>query len=158
MVPNTDDTYTNAPLSGTFAGGETVHIAANGATVPAFSVDLTAPLVLLVDSPATDNYGSIQASASSDLVIQFSRGTTGVALVALPLDFDTSTEYVECTSEPGASSLTIPKAALAVAGRVLSLLSVATKQIVAGGYTISAGIYMNAFTPDKQHPVTIEIN
>jgi len=158
MVPNADNTYTDAPLSGTFAGGETVHIAASGATVPSFSVDLTAPLALLINSPATDSYGTIQASRSSDLVIQFSRGTTGVALVVLPLDFDTSTEYVECTSEPGASSLTIPKAALAVAGRELTLLSVTTKEIVAGDYAVSAGIYMNAFTPDKQHPVTIEIN
>ena len=158
MVPNADNSYTYAGLSGTFAGGESVHIAASGATVPAFSVDLTAPLALLINSPATDNYGSIQASKSSDFVIQFSRGTAGVTLVALPLDFETSTEYVECTSEPGASSLTIPKAALAVAGPVLSLLTVATKQIVAGDYAVSAGINMNAFTPDKQHPVTIEIN
>lgn len=157
IVPNADNSYTYAPLSGTFAGGETVHIAASGATVPAFSADMTVPLGLLVESQATDNYGTIRASKSSDLVIQFSRGGTGVALVAMPLTYDTSTEYVECTSEPGASSLTIPKAALAVAGPVLNLLTVATKSVVAGAYAVDAAIYMNAFTPDKQHPVTIEI-
>jgi len=158
MVPNADNSYVTAGLSGTFAGGESVHIAASGATVPALSLDLTAPLALLVDSPAADNYGAIQASKSSDLVIQFSRGMTDVRLVALPMTFDSSTEYVECTSEPGASSLTIPKAALAVAGRVIDLLTVTTKEVVVGGFAIKASLLMNAFTPDKQHPVTIEIN
>jgi hypothetical protein len=153
MVPNGDNTYTTGALGGAFSGGETAHIAASGGTVPAFSADLPVPLALLIQSPVPDATGVMLASASSDLVIQFSRGTTGVELYAQNDDGTLS-----CHSTLGASSLTIPKAALAASGGQLVLYTWATKEIVAGDFTITSGVVMNAFTTNKLHPVTIQLN
>ena len=157
MTPNADYTYSNGALSGPFGGTEAVHVAASGATVPAFSADLTAPLALLIDSPTADANGIISANRSSDLVIQFSRGVPGVALVAQYLSGGFQ-YWIECTSAPGASSLTIPKAALDNAASGLYLLTWSSKEITAGDFTVMTGIIMNAFTPDKQHPVVINFN
>jgi hypothetical protein len=157
VTPNADNTYDNAGLSGLFSGGEAVHISASGATVPAFSANLTAPLVLLIDSPTPDATGIIHANASSDLVIQFSRGAAGVALFAQNLSAGLPA-WLECTSAPNASSMTIPKAALAAVGGPIYLLTRATQEVVAGDFTVTTGIFMNAYTPDKQNPVTIQFN
>jgi hypothetical protein len=124
MVPNADNTYTAGGLSGAFSGGESAHIAASGANVPAFSEDLTVPLALLIDSPTPDSQGIIQASTSSDLVIQFSRGTTGVELYVQNAD-----GMFECHSAPGASSLTIPKNALG-SGATLSLFTLEVTKLL----------------------------
>ena len=157
ISPNTDNTYDQAALSGLFSGAEVANISASGASVPAFSAALTVPLVLLIDSPTPDADGTIQANSSSDLVIQFSRGTTGVVLSAQPIN-PASSDWLECNSAPGANSLTIPAAALAATAGQLYLVTRATEDIVAGDFTVNVGVMMNAYMPNKTTPVTIQIN
>jgi hypothetical protein len=157
ITPDADNTYTGEVLSGMFGGQEVAHLTASGGTVPAFSVDVTAPLVLLIDSPTPSATGNIQASASSDLVIQFSRGATGVVLFA-QIYARGSAQTLECTSPVGASSLTIPKAALgSFVGGSIGLYTRAVQDRVVGDFTVTTGIYMNAYTTNKQSPVVIDV-
>jgi hypothetical protein len=127
-----------------------------GATVPAFSADLTVPVAILINSPTPDSYGTIHASASDDLVIQFSRATSDVRLSVQTIP-DGEVE-LECNSALGASTFTIPKEALAVAGRQIYLFTRASKGIVAGDFVVDTDIIMNAYTTDKAHPVTIALD
>jgi len=156
MVPNADSAYDNGVLSGLFSGAEALHIAASGGTVPAFSADVSAPLVITIDAPTPDSNGIIHATTTSDLTIQFSRGTSDVVLSAQVLGGG-SPDWLECTSSK-AGSMIIPTAALAAAGGPLSLLTRATRNIIAGDFTVTVGVYMNAYTQDKLHPVQIQFN
>lgn len=152
LSPSATGTYPASPLSGALLGGELLHLAASGATVPAFSADLTAPLPLLIDSPVSNSTGTISTNSAGDLLLKFSRGASGVVLYA-----ESSDGTIECYSEPGANTLTIPQSALAGAD-TLNLYTRSARDIAAGPYTVTTSILLNALTPDKASPVKVVVN
>ena len=154
MSPNADNTYDVHSLAGPFSGAESMHVAASGATVPAFSVDMTGPLALLLESPAADANGTIYSDRSGDLVLKFTRNAPDVSIVAIHL---TSVPVdIECNSAPNANTLTIPKAALDAVQGPIYLLTVAKRNVTAGNFAVTIGMAMSAFLPDKQHPIVVD--
>lgn len=152
ISPSANATYPSSALSGAFMGGEALHIAASGATVPAFSSDLTAPLPLLIDSPVPSNTGTISTTSAGALLLKFSRGASDVMLYA-----ESSDGTIECYSDPGTSTLLIPQSALAGAD-TLYLYTLSTRNLTSGDYAITTGILMNALTPDRASSVKIVVN
>jgi hypothetical protein len=153
--PGSDNEYRigSGSMQPGFSGGETAHIAASGAVIPAFATDISIPLTLLIDSPAPDANGLITASVSRDLVLKFSRGSAGVDLFLQSSGGDGS---VTCQAKSESGSVTIPKEALAIIGGThAQLWTFGNKTIAAGDWSIIVGSLMEAYTPDKSHYVTL---
>ena len=157
IEPNPDGSYTQTSLGTLFLGGEQIHLAATGATVPAFSTDVTAPLVLLVNSPNYDASGIITASIQNDLVITFSRGTAGVTMDVLA----TSTNgTLNCSVDSQTNQLTIPAAALAAfgAGNQFALYTSGIISIPAGNsWSVAVGVIMDAMNPARTQPISVKL-
>lgn len=158
MTPNADNSYDGPALSSPLTGLESVHLAASGGTVPAFSADVSVALALLVDSPTPDASGVIAASATSDLTIHFTRGTNAAVLYLETLTGSNTDGLLTCESALGASSLTIPAAALAASsGRSISLWTFTRQVLTVGDFAVTVGALMDAYTTDKLHNVTITL-
>jgi len=157
IPPNSDGSYTQTALNTFFVGHEQVHLAASGATVPAFSTDVTAPLVLLVNSPSYDASGVITASIQKDLVITFSRGTAGVTMDVLATNTNGT---LNCSVDSQKGQLTVPAAALAAfgAGNQFSILTSSITSIpVADSWSIAVGVIMDAMNPDRTQPISVQL-
>jgi hypothetical protein len=155
ITPNTNNTYPSTNLNNSYVGNEVVHLAASGATVPAFSADITVPLALLVSSPPPDATGYITASTTSDLIITFSRGAPRKNVVVLASN-SFGTLYCDVPSESG--QLTIPAGALAAygAGNQFPLYTSGITEIQVGqDWSIAVGALLGAYTEDKTHAVTV---
>jgi hypothetical protein len=158
ILPGTDNQYVtgSGALDPGFSGGETAHISAAGATVPAFATDIAIPLVLLIDSPAPDANGLITANATNDLVLKFSRGAPGVDLL---LQTSTGMGTLTCQAASTTGTMTIRTGALAIIGSLRApLYTFGNKIVTAGAWSVTVGSLMEAFTPDKARPVTITVN
>jgi hypothetical protein len=156
IEPSDTNAYVSTSTATTLVGGEHLHFSATGGTIPAFSSDIDVSPVLLIDSPAADANGTLAASASEDLVIRFSRGGPGVQLYAQAA---TASGSLVCTSAVGDNGLTIPAAALATldSGTKMSLWTLTSQVVSAGQFEITTGTLLDAYTPDKSHPVVISV-
>jgi len=157
ISPNSDGSYTQTSLGTSLLGSEQIHLNALGGTVPAFSADITVPLVLLVNSPSYDASGVITASVKNDLVIQFSRGAAGVTMEVLAT---TAAGTLDCSVDSQKGQLTIPAGALAAfgAGNQFSLLTSGIAEIPAGNsWSVAVGAVMNAMTPDRTQTITVKL-
>lgn len=139
-----------------FLGGERVQIKAAGAAVPAFADELSVPLVLLLSQPLfVKGQGSVDAPRSQDLSLVWTRGVQGVVLyitgTALRADGMPGRAHLTCQvpSETGSfvvkSSLLQPFAA----DTRLNVLTVGTKVITAGDYSITLATTLPVANPDK---------
>lgn len=153
ISPSLGGGYAATPVS-SLLGGEQIHIAAAGDTVPAFSADVTAPSALRVNSPTFDATGVITASIQTDLVITLSGGTLGVTMDVLA---STRNGTLSCSVDSQKGQLTIPAAALAAlgAGNQFSLYTTKIAFIPAGDWSISVGTIMDAMSPDGALPITV---
>lgn len=157
LEPGLDNAYNTGTgsMGAGFSGGESAHIAASGATIPAFTADITIPLTLLIDSPKPDSSGLIIANADSDLIVKFSRGTAGVDVF---LQSFTPTGMLTCQAKSEVGSMTICKEALALLDSTFARLwTFGYKIVEAGDWSITVGSIMEAYTPDKSHPVKISV-
>jgi hypothetical protein len=156
IQPDSDNAYASQPFSSALGGGETLHVAVSGGTVAAFATDITVPLVLLVNSPATDSGGTILASSANDLKLAFSRGVAGTDLVAEGSTQDVS---ISCMVNSTLGVLTIPAAAIGAigAGASISLYTFATVSVTAGDWNVDVQSVMNAYTPDHKEAVQIQV-
>ncbi|HEY5958485.1 MAG TPA: hypothetical protein VIV60_18110, partial [Polyangiaceae bacterium] len=156
MTPSADNTYVSVSSSVGLSGGEALHFAATGGAIPAFSSDVTVALVLLIDAPVPNDNGEISASTTEDLVVRFSRSGAGVQL---HVQSTTENGTLVCISAPAVPTLTIPAGALSAlgSGATLSLWTLTSRVVTAGGFDITTGALMDAFTPDKAHAVTVKV-
>lgn len=155
IVPDTSSVYKNSLLPASLAGGETLHVAASGDTVPAFASDLTFPLLLIVDRPVADSTGLIMAPSTDDLVLSYSRGSNDVRLLVIG---NSATDAVSCYAD-SVTSMTVPSQVLAAlgAGTELRTYTVGINHVADAGWDISLATQAEAITPDKKAKITIQI-
>ncbi len=156
MTPDPANEYRWSGALGSLGGLETMRFAASGGTVPAFSADMTAPLALLLDSPASSLGGEVTVDKSKDLVLTFSRGTPGVSLM---LQANSSNGALDCAFPSEDGSATIPAAALQAlgAGATIEPWTYGKKMLTAGDFTIDVGAVMDVATPSKSALVKISV-
>lgn len=156
LAPESDNQYTTQTFSTGFAGGRTIQISALGATVPAFSAQVTTQKPLLVDSPAPDASGIITAPSSSDLTITFSRGAPGAQAVLSGASANNGSLWCESDSTTG--RLTVSAAALAAlgAGVQLQMLTAQLTTIPDQDWNIDISVLLQAYTSDLKNPVLVQ--
>lgn len=141
-----------------FTGAESLSISAAGGAVPAFSRELTYPLLLLVTEPALPVGESIvHAPRLADLILRWDRGAPDVRFQLQSLK---TTMTLSCGVPSERGTLTIPAAALARldAGAELVLITAGTQHVQAGEFDVSLVLAGVAVTPDKMQRVSIVVD
>jgi hypothetical protein len=159
VQPNADGSYTSIyQFDIIFRGGEAVQVSAAGADVPAFSASVQVPLVLLIDSPVADAQGIYKAASTSDLVINFSRGTADV-IISASAQVSARSIYLSCQADSLRGTLTIPAAALAAigSGETIYFETVSKTTVTAGDWDVNIWTALEAFLPDKTHWFEVEV-
>lgn len=156
LQPDANNEYTTQPVNMAFGGGEALHVSAVGATVPAFSADVTVPIVLLVDSPVADGSGVIAVPVTSDLTIGFSRGAANVKMMVVG---SSNAGGLSCEVESTSGTITIPAAALAAIGSGVDLQLITAKltSITDADWNIDVWTATPAYTADRTNGVTIHV-
>jgi len=121
-------------------GGEGLLLsAAGGADLPAFEVEATFPLVILVDEPTGDLSAPIPVPATEDLTISFRRATAGVYLYALaanrvPGELEIP-HLFQCASSGDPGTMVIPQEVLQAVdpGTTIEFYTFAVTPFEAGG-------------------------
>jgi hypothetical protein len=154
--PDSDNAYVSQAIDVSFDAGVSLHVSAPGATVPAFSTDLAVPFALLIDSPQADPNGVIAVTTMSDLVIDYSGGTTEVDLV---LDGISSAGSVHCDAVSTTGKLTIDARILAAigSGSSLSLWTFGKSDIFADAWKIQVGFLTDVYMQDQKNPITVRV-
>lgn len=131
-------------------------VAASGAVVPAFSSEVQAPLLLVVDQPVSDSTGVIKAPTTQDLVITFSRGRDRVSLQLLG---GSTTKTLSCTGLSSSSTLIVKAAALAAlgAGAQLKAYTIGIGNAPISGWDVKIGTVADAITPDHKAAIAIQV-
>lgn len=147
---------TAAPFAMDFLGGEHVQFKATGATVPAFSGEVSVPLVLLLSQPLfVKGSASLDVPRSQDLSLVWTRGTQDVYLYltasSLRTDGLPGRSWLTCQipSETGSAVIKSSLLQSLVAETQVTLLSIGAKVITAGEYSITLAATMPAANPDK---------
>lgn len=138
-----------------FTGGESLSISAAGGAVPAFSRELSYPLLLLVNEPTVPAEENVaRAPRSADLTLRWDRGTAGVMF---QVQSQNAMNTLACALPSELGTLTIPAAALGRfdTGAELLLLTVREEHVQAGDFDVSLMIAGVAVTPDKRRRASI---
>jgi hypothetical protein len=159
LPPNAVGVYPQWSQSGSvFTGAESLSISAAGGDVPAFSRELTYPLLLLVTEPVLAAGESVaRAPRTGDLTLRWDRGTAGVLL---QVQSQKAMNALVCTVPSELGTLTIPAAALGRldVGSELLLLTAVAEHVQAGDFDVSLLLAGVAVTPDKMRRVSIELD
>ena len=144
------------PFAMDFLGGEHVQFKATGATVPAFSGELSVPLVLLLSQPLfVKGAASLDVPRSQDLSLAWTRGVDGVFLyltaASQRADGMPGNAYLTCQipSETGSATIKSSMLQLLAAETQLTAFSISAKVIAAGEYSITLATTMPTANPDK---------
>ena len=139
-----------------FLGAEHLQVSASGGEVPAFQGDVDVPLVLLLTSPPyTKGQASVDVQRSSDLSLVWTRGVKDVVLwvqgYSVRADQEPGSAYLTCQFPSETGSGTIKSALLQQLGADgrLNLLTIDTKSVVAGDYSVTLAVAMPTANPDK---------
>lgn len=118
------------------AGGETLLLsAAGGVDLPAFELETTFPLVVIIDSPVGDLAAPIPVPVTADLTLEFRRASGNVVLfIEGVAGTGEATREILCVGAGDPGSLVIPAAALAHLGPgvELTLRTTALESVEAG--------------------------
>ena len=103
-----------APLqhAGTVASGQTLTIAASGATVPAFSTNLVVPDAVTFTQPDIVDASSLAIGRSTDWPIAWTGGSAGTLTFQVSQTVGATGTLIVCTFPESAGSGVIPAAAL----------------------------------------------
>jgi hypothetical protein len=115
-------------------GSGSFHIAAAGATVPAFAVDLDSAYPVTIMDPDLPDSGPIVIDRSKELTMNWTGGTPGVVVVIF-FGADNGLTQVRCELDGAAQTAKIPQAALAQLPAGSGGISAFARQ----GTTIDAG-------------------
>lgn len=166
-IPGVQGDYSMTTGDKAFAGGESFTVSATGADIPAFSVDMKAPLLLLVDGStqptASPTTVAVPAPHGAPLKLSWTRGAPGVFLVLQSLDIQgfgaRGTVSARCFFDSQAGTATVPAAVLSdvMVGQQFVLLT-ATSAVVEGG-TEPLGVWLlgEALTSDKKAAVVLQV-
>lgn len=159
LEPDATNQYPNLstpPFEQGFVGGEHIQFKASGASVPAFSDELSVPLVLLLSQPLfVKGQPSLDAPRSQDLSLVWTRGVKDVYLYltasSLRTDGLPGRSWVTCQipSESGSAVIKSSMLQLLAAETQMTLLTVGAKVITAGEYSITLATTLPAANPDK---------
>lgn len=159
LTPNADGTYlapTQMAFEKAFVGGELLQIKATGSTVPAFEGELNVPLILLFSQPAfVAAQATLEAPRLQDLSLVWTRGVEAVALYVIASsarpDGQPGRALLNCNfpSEPGSGVIKSSLLQQLKPETQLNLLTVATKVVMAGAYSVTLGATLPAANPDK---------
>lgn len=135
-------------FSPTLGGGEALVLsAAGGADLPAFDVDATFPLLILVDAPSGDLSAPISVPTGEDLSVSFRRATAGVYLYAYASNPGEEGEaeirrLFQCAAGGDPGNLIIPQVVLEGVdpGTTISFSTMAITPFEAGGSTYSFNV------------------
>lgn len=158
LPPNAAGVYPQWSQNGAvFTGGESLSIAVAGSEVPAFSRELTYPLLLLMTEPAAPAGESVaRAPRSADLTLRWDRGTAGVLF---QVQSQNAASTLACAVPSELGTLTIPAGALGRldVGAELLLLTAGNEHVKAGDFDVTLVVAGVAVTPDKMRRVSIEL-
>jgi hypothetical protein len=137
-----------APAGRIFMDGETVNFSAAGMTgeVPAFTGMLTVPPSITVTMPMLMT-GMTTIPRSSDLVINWTGGSTGDVTARLLSSSAGVTTLVSCTYQASAGTGTIPMSVmmqLAAGSGAITIGSSVTQNVMAGDYAVTLSILNGA--------------
>jgi hypothetical protein len=155
FTPAADLSYTPSGTPLTFGPGAAVTFSASGATIPAFSVGLTAPSPIVVTTPSSSSAAIIDHTAAVPIA-----WTTGArsAYVLVELSESLGARHVrtECLFDAAAGAASVPAEAVAdfVAGTLGSgssegdfeVFSVDFAPVSVGGYSLYAAAGSLAFS------------
>ncbi len=130
--------YQQAFSRALFNAGDSIAFSASGATVPAFSAQVTAPQELQLTAPACTSSSCGSVSKASDLSLAWTGGSNEVIA-----EFLLGNTEVSCTFPASAHAATVPAAAFAGAslGTGTMLLLVQNKTSTrAGPYTVLSSV------------------
>jgi hypothetical protein len=166
-APNTASDYLSMPGDKAFGGGEAFTVSANGGDIPAFSVNMQAPLLLLVDQPTKPTLAptsvAVAAPHAEPLTLSWTRGVPGVFLVVQSLAIQGfgafGTVNARCFFDSQAGTGTVPAAVLSdvMVGQQFVLLTATAAVIEAGAQTLTVWFIGEALTPDKKANVMLEV-
>jgi len=136
-------------------GGEQLVLsAAGGADLPAFEVQATFPLVVLMDSPAGDLATPIPVPTTIDLTLEFRRAPDNVVLL-LEGGYWTGEAWrgIVCAGAGDPGSLVVPQQALAHVGAdvELDLHTVALESVEVGDHTVHFEIRAGTTNEAREH-------
>ena len=150
-----------------FGGGEDVTISTSGGDVPAFSVAMHVPLMLLVEQPTMPTLYpmnlAVAAPHTAPLTLTWQRGAPGVFLVALAGNVQGFGLYgddnVICFFDSRTGTGTVPAAALSemIPGQVFVLLTANAAMVDAGSQRLKVWLLEEALTPDKKADVVLGV-
>lgn len=162
ITPDTNGSYPSAMSTGThFAGDESVTFAAQGDAVPAFSENVTYPLLLLMSEPRMPTgMGPAMVPRTRDLDLTWTRGQADMVLrIHSEKIVGTTLRLFDCTVPSASGTFTVPRAALQAVG-MSAELTVDTfhrHTFQAGGYTVEILIGGSVLTPDRMRAVGIQL-
>lgn len=123
------------------AGGETLILsAAGGADVPAFELETTFPLVVIIDSPGGDLTAPIPVPTTADLTLEFRRASGNVVLfVEGGVGTGDASRAILCIGAGDPGTMVVPAEALAHIGPgvELTLFTTAIESVEAGDRTVN---------------------
>lgn len=159
LVPDATNEYpvpSDAPFEMEFVGGEHVQFKATGATVPAFSDEVSVPLVLLLSQPLfVKGAPSLDVPRSQDLSLVWTRGVKDVFfyLTASSLRTDglPGRSWLTCQipSESGSAVIKSSMLQVLAADTQMTPFTIGAKVIMAGEYSITLATTLPAANPDK---------
>jgi hypothetical protein len=150
-----------------FAGGEMITVSTTGGDIPAFSVNMQVPLMLLVDQPTKPTLRSttfaVAAPHGAPLKLSWTRGAPGVFLVVQSLDIQgfgaLGRVNASCFFRSEAGSGTVPAEVLSdvMVGQQFVLLTANAVEVSAGAQPVTVWIVGEALTPDKKANVVLDV-
>jgi hypothetical protein len=165
--PTGETDYDSMPGDRAFGGGEALTVSTNGGDIPAFSVDLQAPLLLLVDQPTKPTLVpttvAVAAPHTAPLTLTWTRGAPGVYMVAQGLAIQgfggLGRVNARCFFDSRAGTGTIPAAVLSdvMVGQQFVLLTATAAVVQAGAQKVTVWLIGEALTPDKKNDVALDV-
>lgn len=154
--------FTDFAPDGNLTGGESGVVTGSGAEVPAFSVDVQIPLLLLNTSPNLVG-GDIMASREEDLVLTWDRGTSGVVYFVQPsfvADEEGFNTGLNCRfpSELGQGTIDQEILAFFPSGSSLITFTLASHTVTAGEMRVEVRTALPTTNPAKDAGVRILVN
>ena len=140
LPPRADGSYAaDADLSLLFTGGQTITMAADGADIPAFSEQLTAPALVTVTAPDFTD-GTVDVATASPLTVTWTGGTTDEVHLRLSGNDSVTSTSVLCTYTASDGTGTVSAAALGTLSSygtgAISIATDTSTTIDAGGWQV----------------------
>jgi hypothetical protein len=150
LVPDASNRYSPFSMPAElFPAGQTINLAASGATAPAYTASVTMPGQVTITSPAKPA-GSLAVTRSQDFTITWSSQMTDIVEVSASSNPDPNTELV-CAFPAAAGSGTVPAALLAMLPAGMGGMSVTSWETVqnrVNDWSLFFSVFRTGLWPD----------